>query len=36
MNWAEAKVEGRAPAARGGHAGVSLGDSCFYFGGADR
>lgn len=36
MKWSEAKVEGKVPAARGGHAGVSFGNSCYYFGGADR
>ena len=36
MKWIEGKTEGAAPAARGGHAGVSLERSCYYFGGADR
>ena len=38
MKWVgEAKAgSGPAPAARGGHAGVSVGNSCYFFGGADR
>ena len=38
MKWVgDAKAgSGPAPAARGGHAGVSVGNSCYSFGGADR